>query len=80
MFNIALKLYLCIYLCREFLELGSELFYDDIIKALNYADCPIDSIILKRIDEKAGIGFDEYKSYNSNKHRNKTFKVLFGAR
>lgn len=76
MFNIALKLYLCLYLCRDFLELGLELFYGDIIKALNYADCPVDSIILNRIDEKAGIGLEEYKSYNNNKYRNKKFSSV----
>lgn len=65
MFNIALKLYLCLYMCREHLELG-DLFYADIIEALKYADCPIDSIVLNKLDEKKQIFEDEYREYGKD--------------
>lgn len=76
MFNIALKLYLCLYLCRDFLDLKPELFYEDVVNALKYAECPVDSIILKRMDSKNTDDFEEYKTYkteNGVKIQNKKF-------
>lgn len=70
MFNIALKLYLCIYMCRESLELDNQLFYYGVIEALKYADCPIDSIVLNKLDEKKKedprISDDKYMKYGEN--------------
>ncbi len=51
MFNIALKLYVCLYVCREQLELEAELFDDEILKNLANADCPVVSIVLKRLSK-----------------------------
>lgn len=70
MFNIASKLYLCIYMCREQLGLKDELFYDDIIEGLEYADCPIDSIVLNKLDEKGKVckyyEAEEYRKYGED--------------
>lgn len=66
LFNIAIKLYLCLYMCREFLDLNESLFYDEIVSALKYADCPIDSIILDRFEQnqmKNKIGQEHNLSY-----------------
>lgn len=52
LFNIAVKLYLCLYMCRIYLNIDDELFYNDIVAALETADCPIDSIILDRFEQK----------------------------
>lgn len=52
LFNIAVKLYLCLYMCRNYLDIDNELFYNDIVTALETADCPIDSIILDRFEQK----------------------------
>ncbi len=53
LFNMALKYYLCLYFCREFLwksEAYEAYFFDKIKKAgLEKADCPVDSIILKEV-------------------------------
>jgi len=48
LFNITVKLYLCVYMCREYLGLEKDLFDENIVNALQFADCPIDSIILGR--------------------------------
>lgn len=60
LFNIAVKLYLCLYMCRSYLELNDDFFIDEIVKALQYADSPIDSIIVDRLEQKhmkqAGLG------------------------
>ena len=62
MFNIALKLYLCLFMCREYLNINVDLFYSEIIDNLATADCPIDSIILKKLSEKTrNRKFAEYK-------------------
>ena len=51
MFNIAVKLYFCLYMSRK--ELGIEnLFYEDLTDCFQFADCPIDSIILNKLDKK----------------------------
>jgi hypothetical protein len=52
LFNMAVKLYLCLYMCRSYLELNDELFIHKIVTALGYADAPIDSIILDRLEQK----------------------------
>ena len=52
LFNIAVKLYLCLYMCRIYLNIDDDLFYNDIVTALETADCPIDSIILDRFEQK----------------------------
>lgn len=51
MFNIAVKLYLCVYMCRGFLNLKEELFDKKILYALENADCPVDSIILDQFEQ-----------------------------
>lgn len=52
MFNIALKLYLCLYLCRDDLEISENLFREEIINNIQNADCPIDSIILNKLSQE----------------------------
>ena len=52
MFNIALKLYACLYLCRDDLEISENLFEEQIINNIQNADCPIDSIILDKLSEE----------------------------
>lgn len=52
LFNIAIKFYLCLYMCREFLGLNNELFCPEIVEGFKNADCPIDSIIVDRFDQK----------------------------
>lgn len=50
MFNIAVKLYLCLYICRE--ELGlRDLFIQEIVDNFANADCPVDSIILGELEQ-----------------------------
>lgn len=60
MFNIAIKLYLCLYMCREELDLNDDIFVADIVNNFANADCPIDSIILGKLEQvemqKVGIG------------------------
>lgn len=51
MFNIALKLYVCLYVCRKQLDLAAEKFEDEILENVANADCPVDSIVLKRLSE-----------------------------
>ena len=52
MFNMALKFYLCLYISKEYLELDESFFDKRIIENMKNADCPMDSIILKRLDKK----------------------------
>lgn len=66
MFNIALKLYLCIYMCRDELALDEKRFDSEIISALENADCPIDSIILGKLDEKTE-GTHKYRNLKWSK-------------
>ena len=61
MFNIALKLYVCLYLCREYLGLTDRLFDKEILNGLSYADCPVDSIILNDISKRSGD--KQYRQY-----------------
>lgn len=60
MFNIAIKLYLCLFVCREELDLDDNIFVADIVNNFANADCPIDSIILGKLEQvemqKNGIG------------------------
>lgn len=62
MFNIALKLYVCLYFCRENLGIDG-LFNNDIIANISNADCPIDSIILNRLDEKSSDKTVKYSDF-----------------
>lgn len=52
MFNIAIKLYVCLYVCREWLDLDEALFCSKILENLKNADCPVDSIILGNLASK----------------------------
>ena len=69
MFNIAIKLYLCLYICRDELGLCDCLFVNSIVNNFNNAHCPIDSIILGELEqkqmEKLGEGADYSNEYNS---------------
>ena len=60
MFNIAIKLYLCLFMCREELGLDDNIFIMSIVNNFANADCPIDSIILGKLEQvemqKNGIG------------------------
>lgn len=49
LFNMAIKDYVCIYQCREALGIGDDKF-SEIINYIQYADCPIDNVILRRLD------------------------------
>lgn len=69
MFNIAIKLYLCLYICREELDLDKAIFINDIIDNYDNADCPIDSIILSELEQlelqSAGKGTKYSSAYGS---------------
>ncbi len=60
MFNIAIKLYLCLFICRAELELDDDIFIVDMVDNFANADCPIDSIILGKLEQaemkKVGTG------------------------
>ena len=60
MFNIAIKLYLCLFVCREELDLDDNIFVADIVNNFANADCPLDSIILGKLEQvemqKKGVG------------------------
>lgn len=60
MFNIAIKLYLCLFMCREELGLDDNIFIMSIVNNFANADCPIDSIILGKLEQgamkKVGVG------------------------
>lgn len=68
MFNIAIKLYLCLFMCREELGLNDDIFIQAIVDNFATADCPIDSIILGKLEQiemkKAGIGTPYTTQYN----------------
>lgn len=66
MFNMALKLYLCLYICKDALKLDKSYFDEEILSMLQYADCPVDSIILKQLDKK----LDEKNVDGRKKHSN----------
>ena len=51
MFNIAIKLYLCLFVCREELDLDDNIFVADIVNNFANADCPLDSIILGKLEQ-----------------------------
>ena len=69
MFNIAIKLYLCLFMCREELDLDDDIFIQAIVNNFDNADCPIDSIILGKLEQgamkKAGIGAPYTNQYDS---------------
>ena len=62
MFNIAIKLYVCLYLCREWLDLPTDVFEEDILNNIQNADCPVDSIILEHLAKDS-----ENTKYKSHK-------------
>jgi hypothetical protein len=68
MFNIAIKLYLCLFMCREELGLDDKIFIMDIVDNFANADCPIDSIILGKLEQvemqKNGTGTTYTTKYN----------------
>lgn len=70
MFNIAIKLYICLYICRENLKIEDGLFDEEIIKNIKYADCPIDSIILEKLSKETGQDYRTHKwsKYGTFKH------------
>ncbi len=49
MFNMAIKLYLCLYMSADDLKLDNSLFDNGIIQNMRNADCPIDSFILAAV-------------------------------
>ena len=69
MFNIAIKLYLCLFVCREELDLDDNIFVADIVNNFANADCPLDSIILGKLEQvemqKNGIGATYTTKYNA---------------
>lgn len=71
MFNMALKFYLCLYVCKDALGLDTSFFDKEILSNLKNADCPIDSIILNRLDEilvkKEGANRKKYSSVKWSK-------------
>ena len=69
MFNMAIKTYACLYLCRDELQLGDSLFYDDIINNIKNADCPIDSIILEKLsgDTRGNYTAQKWSKYGVDK-------------
>ena len=68
MFNIAIKLYLCLFVCREELDLDDNIFVADIVNNFANADCPLDSIILGKLEQvemqKNGIGVTYTTKYD----------------
>lgn len=54
MFNIAIKLYVCLYLCHQWLDIAEDLFLQEILDHIDNADCPVDSIILGKLASKTG--------------------------
>ena len=57
MFNIAIKMYLCVYMLREYIPLKEEIqehWFEssELVDCLQYADCPVDSIILDTLGSK----------------------------
>lgn len=51
LFNMAAKYYLCLYFCRGFIGKTDEFFDKQMIKGLETAHCPIDSIILNSLGD-----------------------------
>lgn len=66
MFNIAIKLYVCLYVCRGWLDLDEGRFCSKILENLQNADCPIDSIILENLASKTNN--KEYASHKWSKY------------
>lgn len=73
MFNIAIKVYLCIYMCKYYLGIKSTLFDDDIINNLKNADCPVDSIILNKLSKETTK--KEYTNYKWSKFGTEKHKI-----
>lgn len=63
MFNMAVKLYLCLYACRDELGLAEELFIKEIVEKFKEAHCPVDSIILGEIDQNEMCSLGEGQPY-----------------
>ena len=67
MFNIALKLYICLYFCRDYLDINEALFDENILNNMQNADCPIDSIILGKLDDQK-YRSHKWSKYGTQKH------------
>lgn len=69
LFNMAIKYYLCLYFCGEYLNLNESYFTLE-MAALETADCPIDSIILNEIEMSnikwSKIGIDDTENSVDN--------------
>lgn len=76
LFAMAVKYYVCIYICKDNLELNANLKIGEIIKKedLENADCPIDSIILKCLDKKLEEGKFDDSGYELEKGSFSSFK------
>lgn len=59
LFNMAVKSYVCVYQHAEELNINKDIF--EHIKHTKHADCPIDNVILKKLDEKTKLPPDYKK-------------------
>ncbi len=79
MFNIAIKLYVCLYMCREWLDLDEKLFQTDVLDNIQNADCPIDSIILENLASDTGnkeYTTHKWSKYGTDKHPQSNYKKV----
>ena len=78
MFNIATKLYVCLYVCKQELGICADKFDSEIIKNIQYADCPIDSIILKKLSEQTNTNYNNQKwsKYGTANHKTENYKEI----
>lgn len=81
MFNIAIKFYVCLYICREYLKIEDKLFDPKIIENIRYANCPIDSIILEKLSKETGQDYTTHKwsKYGTPKHSTKKYNDVQNA-
>lgn len=81
MFNIAVKLYACLYVCRQELDLNERLFCSEILENLQNADCPIDSIILKKLaiqTENKEYADHKWSKYGTTEHPQSNYQKVQG--
>lgn len=78
MFNIAIKLYICLYICRGHLKIDDVLFDEKIIENIKYADCPIDSIILEKLSIETGQNYTTHKwsKYGTPNHPTQNYNEV----
>ncbi len=67
MFNIALKLYVCLYMCRTYLDLTDEQFDNALLAAVDHADCPIDQKILERLGVESKYTWSQFGKDDDHK-------------